>query len=128
MKTLAIISLLTLAIFGCTSPRLSENRNNAAGKVMLDSSDYEIVIIDPEFERWYQLYYSPAQDRSDEFYRSKNSFAVSRWNDYYLRGKFRRAIGTNINYNPSIDYGLDVNRKLYWYFKYIQENYRVPLL
>ncbi len=127
MKKMLIFYLLGLALWGCTSPKNTVNTAQAEHKIMIDSSDYDIII-DPEFDRWYQLYYSPGQDRSNEYYTSKNVFAVSRWNDYYLRGKFRRVIGADINYNPTIDYGLDVNRKLYWYFKYIQETYRVPLL
>ncbi len=127
MKTILFI-LLALSFFGCSSPRQSQNTDSTAHKIMIDSSDYEIIIIDPDFDRWYMMNVSPGQERSSEYYRSKNIFAVSRWNDYYMRGKYRRAIGANINYNPSIDYGLDVNRKLYWYFKYIQENYKVPLL
>lgn len=128
MKTLLFISLFALSISGCNSPKNIESDSNKAQKVMIDSSDYEITIIDPDFDRWYMMNVSPGKERSGEYYRSKNIFAVSRWNDYYLRGKYRRAIGTNINYNPNIDYGLEVNRKLYWYFNYIQENYRVPLL
>jgi hypothetical protein len=27
-----------------------------------------------------------------------------------------------------LDYGMDVNRKLYWYFKYIEENTSIRLL
>jgi len=72
--------------------------------------------------------FNPGLDRSNEYYRSKNSLAASTWNSYYNSGRYRRAISSDIPYNPSVDYGIEVNRKLYWYFKYIEENYKVPLL
>jgi hypothetical protein len=32
-----------------------------------------------------------------------------------------------INYQPQIDYGIDVNRKLYWYFRFVEDYYGIRL-
>ena len=92
-----------------------------------DSTEYEIIIIDPEFEHWYLTQYSPAKDHSNEYYRNKNQVAVINWNDYYTRTRYHNVIESYIYYDYSVDYGIDVNRKLYWYFKYIEENYKIRL-
>ncbi|MBV2245636.1 MAG: hypothetical protein KUL83_00600, partial [Lentimicrobium sp.] len=72
--------------------------------------------------------FSQAQDRSNSYYRSMNNLAVSNWNHYYNTNRYNRVINNHIAYNPAVDYGIEVNRRLYWYFKYIEESYRVPLL
>ena len=94
---------------------------------MIDSTEYEITIIDNEFDLWYQLNYSPAKDYSNEYYRSKNQIGVINWNDYYNRNRHSRVIENYLYYDSSVDYGLEVNRKLFWYFKFIEENYRIRL-
>jgi hypothetical protein len=93
----------------------------------LDSTEYDIVIIDPGFDRWYVLNYSPAQDHSNDYYRTKNLIAVGNWNDYYRSGRYINVIDSYIDYRLDVDYGIEVNRKLFWYFKYIKSNYRVRL-
>lgn len=128
MKKLIVLGLFGISLFACSSSKDIANSRYAAKSVTIDTSKYDITIIDPDFDRWYLLTYSDAMDHSNEFYRMKNTFAVENWNDYLTTNKYRRAISSYITYNPSIDYGIDVNRKLYWYFKYIQENYHVPLL
>lgn len=128
MKNIIFISLLSLFVWACSSPKDIDGSNYSARDIVIDSSEYDVTIMDPDFDRWYLMRYSPGQDRSNEFYRMKNTVAVQNWNDYLIRNRYRRAINSHINYNPSIDYGIDVNRKLYWYFRYIEENYRVPLL
>lgn len=114
-------------IASCTASQKTGTIGSNQQSVMIDSSDYEITIIEPDFDRWYMMRFNPGMDHSNEYYRSKNIFAVSNWNNYLMHGKYRRAINSPINYNPSIDYGIEVNRKLFWYFRYIEENYRVPL-
>ena len=102
-----------------TSAKLSQNGQ--------DSSGYEILIIDPRFDQWYLLNYSPTKDYSNDYYRSKNLAAVTNWDEYYHTGRYNRVIDSSIDYWPNIDYGIEVNRKLYWYFKYVQNNYRIRL-
>ncbi len=37
-------------------------------------------------------------------------------------------IDSYIDYRPNIDYGLDLNYKLYYYFKYFEERNNIRLL
>ncbi|KAF0195295.1 MAG: hypothetical protein FD166_3011 [Bacteroidetes bacterium] len=128
MKKLAVLGLVFMAVCACSSQKETTGTGKPAATVAIDSTEYEITIIDPDFDRWYVGHYSPALDRTNEYYRSMNSQGVINWNYYFTRNKYSTVIGSYISYNPSIDYGLEVNRRLYWYFRFIEENYRIRLL
>lgn len=127
MKLLYLIGIATMLIYACSPAR---NTSKSAATVALschDSTEYEIYIDDLRFDQWYLMNYSEAKDHSDEYYRSRNLVAVPRWNDYYRQGNGIEVVDSYINYQPQIDYGIEVNRKLYWYFTYVEEKYGIKL-
>jgi len=128
MKKLAFLGLVFMAVCACSSLKETSVSGKQAGPVVIDSTEYDITIIDPDFDRWYTVHYSPALERTNEYYRSMNSQGVINWNHYFTRNRYSTVIGSYINYNPSVDYGLEVNRRLYWYFRFIEENFRIRLL
>ena len=119
--------LVLLVAWSCSLSQKtgSDNRHST---IKSDSTEYEITIIDPGFDQWYLMHYSPAKDHSNEYYRSRNQVAICTWNDYFTRNRYRRVIDDYIFYDNSVDYGIEVNRKLYWYFKYTEEEFRIRLL
>jgi hypothetical protein len=127
MKNILFFSLIVLLTWSCN---VSQHATNlTADKIkILDSTDYEITIIDPEFDTWYLMNFSQGKDYSNNYYHYQNRVAVSNWNDYFTRGRYQQAINCQIFYDVSVDYGIEVNRKLFWYFTYIEENYRIRLL
>jgi hypothetical protein len=124
MKPSFLIIIMALMVWAC-SP--AKKASNASVTLTKDSVEYEISIIDPRFDQWYIINYSPAKDYSNEYYRSKNMIAVINWNDYYRSGKYSRVIDSYIDYQPNIDYGIEVNRKLFWYFKFVIDTYNIRL-
>ncbi|NTW24470.1 MAG: hypothetical protein HGA37_07210 [Lentimicrobium sp.] len=128
MKTIQIFGLVLLTAFACTQQKETTKSQRPATAIEIDSTEYEITIIDPDFDTWYLLNFTPVLDMSNEYYRTKNGLGVSNWNQYFTRGRYPDAIGSYINYIQSEDYGIEVNRKLYWYFKYIEDNYKIRLL
>ena len=127
MKKILIFLILGGILWSCNTPgHTSKVTTSKISKA--DTSEYEITIIDPEFDFWYAVNFSPAKDYANRYYRSQNQVAVSNWNDYYRRNKYRRVIENDISYDNSVDYGIDVNRKLFWYFKFIEEKYHVRVL
>ncbi|MDY0370495.1 MAG: DUF6146 family protein, partial [Bacteroidales bacterium] len=80
------------------------------------------------FDKWYQMNHSAALERDGSFYKNRNYLAVNTWNNYYREGRYPNHVMSYIQYNPAEDYGVEVNRLLYWYFKYMQETYRIRLL
>ncbi len=128
MKTMLIFGFVIITAFACTQQKETTKSRNPAAAIEIDSTEYEITIIDPDFDTWYLLNFSPVQDRSNEYYRSQNGLGVTNWNLYFSKGRYTDAIGCYINYIQSVDYGVEVNRKLFWYFKYIEDNYKIRLL
>ena len=52
---------------------------------------------------------------------------VSEWNYRYTTIKNHGEYDSFIDYNPETDYGLDLNYKLYYYFKYFEEKHGTKL-
>ncbi|MDD4598791.1 MAG: DUF6146 family protein [Lentimicrobiaceae bacterium] len=128
LLTAILFMAMFIGFWSCKSTRETTTAEGVETSVQIDSTDYDIIIMDNNFDRWYLTRFSQAQDRSNSYYRSMNNLAVSNWNHYYNTNRYNRVINNHIAYNPAVDYGIEVNRRLYWYFKYIEESYRVPLL
>lgn len=128
MKKLMFFILPLIAATACTSPKGMVKSKPAAQIIANDSTEFEITILDPQFDTWYQTHYSETVDHSNEFYKLKNGIGVENWNQYFKSNRYGKVVNSYINYNPAEEYGIEVNRKLYWYLKYIEGNFRVPLL
>jgi hypothetical protein len=128
MNLRVLIGLLAMLAWGCSPVREATSTSAILTQSSQDSTEYEILIIDIHFDLWYQTHFSPAKDRTNEFYQYKNRVAVEAWNYDYLTGRYTGVIDCYIDYRPDIDYGMEVNRKLYWYFRYIADEYGVRLL
>lgn len=127
MKPIYYLSLLAILAWACSPVKNTAKTSAALVQNGQDSTEYEIYINDIHFDQWYQLNYSEAKDRTNEYYHSKNLVAAARWNDYYHSGHESMVIDSYINYEPRVDYGIEVNRKLFWYFKFVEENYKIRL-
>lgn len=126
MKSSLYIGITALLIMACSSVK-EGSKTARLSQSDQDSTQYELIIIDIGFDNWYLLNYSPAKDYSNEYYRSRNMVAVINWNNYYRDAKYTRVIDSYIDYQPNIDYGIEVNRKLFWYFRYIVETCKINL-
>ena len=127
MKPVTLIGLAVLLLGACTTAKHTSKTSATLIQSTKDSTEYEDVILDQEFDHWYLTQYTPAKDHLNDYYRTKNLLAIANWNDYYLTGKYSRLIESYINYHPDTDYGIEVNRKLYWYFTWFSEKYRIRL-
>jgi hypothetical protein len=127
MKQIFIFWSMVLILWSCSASREAVKTSASLIQGSNDSTQYEIRVIDPHFDHWYLTNFSPAKDRTNDFYREKNLEAVGTWNNYFHNGRCLWLIDSPINYFPEIDYGIDVNRILYWYFLYIHDKYRIKL-
>jgi hypothetical protein len=127
MKSFLIPIMMALVIWSCSPAREAARTSSDLSLVGQDSTEYEIIIVDPQFDQWYLMNFTPAKDYSDEFYRSKNITGVASWNYFYNTGKYTRIIDSYLDYRPNVEYGIELNRKLYWYFRYIEESFRIKL-
>ncbi|MBR9854700.1 MAG: hypothetical protein GYB37_09000 [Algicola sp.] len=92
-------------------------------------SEYEIIIIEPGFYTWLNSIARPEGYYSQSFLENRNAIMVITWNQRVLQpSRFNPNLyEMQINYDPSIDYGYEVNYKLYNYFIYFQRKYNQRL-
>jgi hypothetical protein len=127
MKAGFSIGIIALLIWACSPARQASKTSATLKQASQDSTEYEIIILDILFDNWYLLNYSPAKDYTKEYYQTRNVVGVANWNYYYRSGRYTRVIESQIDYQPNVDYGIEVDRKLYWYFKYIVSTYKIRL-
>lgn len=94
-----------------------------------DSLAYEITIIDPGFTYFLNAVAQPEGYYSQNYMESRNRAWVNTWN---IRARnpmqFNASIYENIiDYQPNIDYGYEVNYKLFNYFLFAQQKYKMSL-
>jgi hypothetical protein len=92
-------------------------------------SNYEIIIIEPGFNVWLQSVARPEGYYSQSFLENRNRILVIEWNNRVLNpSRYNpRLYELQINYDPFVDYGYEVNYKLYNYFIYFQRKYNQRL-
>ncbi|MBT8273499.1 MAG: hypothetical protein KJO77_06815, partial [Bacteroidia bacterium] len=98
-------------------------------RIASDKVEYEIIIIEPGFNSWLQARAQPEGYYTQEFLESRNAIYVTAWNNRVLDpSRFDPNLyQMQIDYNPMIDYGYEVNYKLYYYFIYFQIQYKQQL-
>lgn len=94
-----------------------------------DSVEYEITIIDPGFSVWLNSIAQPRGYYSQQFMESRNEIYVLNWNQRAMQPLTYNPdlYEMQINYDPRIDYGYEVNYQLYNYFLYFQRKYNQRL-
>ena len=127
---------LVLAVSSCSStnknPSISGEEQAVFDQTEPDTvkiadaeSKYEIYIIDPGFYTWLVSIARPEGYYSQHFLENRNDIMVLEWNRrVILPTQYDPQLYLwEINYDPNIDYGYEVNYKLYNYFIYFQRKY-----
>lgn len=98
-------------------------------EIISDKTEYEIIIIEPGFNFWLQSIARPKQYYSQSYLENRNQILVMEWNRRVLLPQQfdPQLYELQINYEPNIDYGYDVNYQLYNYFVYFQRKYNQRL-
>ncbi len=92
----------------------------------LDSTEYELLILDIGFDSWFATRSSIAMAHSNTYYKNWNHIYVTEWNQKHLQG--HPCFENYIEYNLFENYGLDINYKLYNYFLFVEEKTGVSLV
>ncbi len=140
LKIIAFFIVMALAIGSCTGTKQAVDVtdqekmafNQKEGDTITianDSLEYDIIIIEPGFNFWLRSIARPRQYYSQSFMENRNDMYVREWNARVLQPQ---RFGPNlyelqINYDPNIDYGYEVNYQLYNYFIYFQRKYNQRL-
>lgn len=130
MKNFFYLILLSVMIYSCGSSRdrsFGEQQiaENDTVRIANDSLEYEIIIIEPGFNLFINSIAQPRGYYSQSYLEGKNKFLVREYNqrvqqpfrynpDLYIQ---------EINYEPNVDYGYEVNYMLYNYFVFFSREY-----
>nr|WKN35148.1 DUF6146 family protein [Tunicatimonas sp. TK19036] len=122
MKSLGYIMLFFLISAACAPSYTSSSRDRTQPNIVQpeDEEEYEVLIIDPDFDRWFQTNGRPVGFYSEQYYAQKNRQYVASWNEKVGRYGGNSPFQNIINYDYSEDYGIELNYQLFWYFKYIE--------
>jgi len=131
MKNIFYILLLGLFVYSCGSsggrnlPSDVSNAENDTVRIANDSLEYEIIIIEPGFNLFINSYAKPRGYHSQTYLENKNKFLVNEYNQRVTQPMtYDPNLYINqIDYQPNIDYGYEVNYLLYNYFVYFSRNY-----
>lgn len=94
-----------------------------------DKTEYEIIIIEPGFMTWLNSIARPEGYYSQNFLENRNYIMVVEWNQRVMQPlRYDPNLYLmQIDYFQGIDYGYEVNYKLYNYFIYFQRKYNQRL-
>lgn len=139
MKNLIYTLILCGFIIGCnTAKKTTASKKNEITdsikpsdtvKIVNDELEYEIIIIEPGFNFWLASQARPEGYYSQQFLENRNYQYVIEWNQRVLQPQrfSPNLYEMQIDYQNGIDYGYEVNYKLYNYFIYFQLTYNQRL-
>ena len=135
MKTILLLLGLSLAIYGCgsgntgikNSPGTTATEKDTI-RIANDSLEYEIIIVEMGFDSWL-ISQPPRGYYGQSYLETKNRSLVSDYNSRVLQpNRYSHDLySEQINYDPTVDYGYEVNYMLYNYFMYFQNKYNQRL-
>jgi len=137
---LIAVTIISCVFYGCAAtkskliiPDEEKEIYNQSGQdtvnIASDETEYEIIIIEPGFNFWLQSIARPEGYYSQSFLENRNQLMVTTWNQRVLQPQqfSGNLYELQIDYNQNIDYGYEVNYKLYNYFIYFQRKYNQRL-
>lgn len=140
MKNFIYVLLALAFIVSCNTSKVTyskniENEKTANQKlsdtliIANDDLEYEIIIIEPGFNSWLASRARSEGYYSQQFLESRNYQYVIEWNSRVIQpARFDPNLyELQIDYQNNIDYGYEVNYKLYNYFIFFQNTYNQRL-
>lgn len=141
MKNLIYILFACIFIIACNTSKKAATLNKSKTEKELtqvandtvtianEELEYEIIIIEPGFNVWLASRAKPEGFYSQQYLENRNYQYVIEWNQRVLQpNRFNPNLyELQIDYQRGIDYGYEVNYKLYNYFVYFQLTYNQRL-
>lgn len=131
LQRLLFVLIFGILLWACKSTPTNNTSSEKEEPVVIknDSLEYEIIIIDPGFNLYLNSIAKPEGFYSQTYLENKNRVYVSTWN---FRAQNPTQFNPNIyenviDYSPHINYGYEVNYKLFNYFQFAQQKYRMNL-
>ncbi len=129
MRGIFFIAVVGLLMFACSGQKNAVQVNKSETETFAeDSVEYDVETFDSKFDTWYQLYNTPALYRSQGYYENWNRQYVNEWNAKCMRPTRGWNFEPVIGYEPGIDYGFEMNHKLFYYFMYVENVLKIKIL
>jgi len=129
MKKLTAILGIFILMMSC-APKAAPSANEEKPGIQAqknDEGEYDLEVFDTQYDYFLNAIARPMSMYSETYLKSKNAFLVSEWNSYYFSGRYRNIIESSIDYDPTIDYGLKYEYKLYQVFAYVSWKYGLKM-
>ena len=127
------IFLLGLILYSCnwtsTKNIVDPKEKEEAVVIANDSLEYEVIIFDIGFNQYLNTVARPMGFYSQNYLENWNNIYITNWN---IRVQNPTRYDPNlyanlIDWDPLIDYGMEVNYKLFNYFQFAQLKYNIRL-
>ena len=130
MKTFKVFAILTLFFMAVSlqakEPSSPPDTLRFEAHEETEEKEYELLILDPGFDSWFARNSKPMSFYEQSYLENWNRQLAQQWNTKL--GTSRRwdcAPQTYLDYDSRIDYGKELNYKLFFYFRYMQERCRI---
>jgi hypothetical protein len=131
LKQLVLLFIVGIFFWACGSSNINKKNIEKEEPVVIanDSLEYEITIIDIGFTYFLNAIAKPEGFYSQEYLEARNRIWVQEWNNRSRNSlQFNPSIYENvIDYQINTDYGYAVNYKLFNYFLFAQQKYKMNL-
>lgn len=129
MKKLLLIIIMLFVFTSCSTKLPDSKDSNSLTFEKNDDDEYDIIVFDPQYETFLMSIARPMNFYSESYYKNKNRVYVTEWNirhsqpfnydpDFYA---------VRIDYDPNMEYGINLEYKLYNFFEFIKWKYKVDL-
>jgi hypothetical protein len=88
-----------------------------------DSVIYELIVLETGFDNWFATNRKPLWYHTEEYYRHWDFMYSQEWNNRCIHLAYREPYSYLIEYDYNTDYGVDLNYKLFYFFKFIEYKY-----
>lgn len=129
LKQILLLFSVGFFLYSCGASSINNAVKEEPVVIANDSLEYEITIIDIGFNLFLNSVAHPEGYYSQEYLETKNQFFVTNWNIRVRNPlQYNSSIYENvIDYQPNVDYGYEVNYKLFNYFMFAQQKYKMRL-
>lgn len=136
MKNSIYIFLVLFVVIACSTQKTNVAASkkpatsvNDTVRIANDELEYEVIIIDSGFSTWLATMALPRNYYSQSYLENKNRQYVQEWNSRVLQPQRYNPnlYEMRIDYDPTINYGYEVNYLIYNYMIYFQNTYKQKL-
>ena len=129
MKQFILLTGVLLFIMACSTPKgVVQIEPTDEPEAVEDSLQYELIVFDAKFETWYAFHNNPSQYRSQRYYENWNRQYVNAWNYNSTQPGKRSFFEPIVGWEPTIDYGFELNHKLFYYFLYVERVLKIEIM